>query len=501
MMAGVRAFKVMCVLFCATLALASCVRVGDADDRRPSAIPVVQATPIDDEQGGDAIPAPDLTRTRCPDDAEPSRRCGLLVVPENRASGNGPIVEVAWARLEARSAGAAGVPLIVIPDGPGAPGLVEAADWSESPLLENRDVVLFDPRGTGLSFPNLDCGQIDPGPLDSELVESCRGLLDGIGVDLGAYHTAEIAADVVALADALQLARVDLLGIGHGARVATRIAGTTADRVRAVVLDSPLPGPVDVYDQMPLNAQSTINRLLDQCAQDDRCARRFGEGLRQDLIELVDTLDREARGRPGAVSGSDLIRAVGEGLRRTGGIRAVPRVLEAAMDDPDDALQILTDAIGEQSPPPEDRTVAPFSEGLLLSSDCVDEVPDSAAEIDGDGRGLSTVGSAVAGVVTAMIQACDVWDVRGIDGPDVDTDSTVALVLSGEFDPLVTPAWAATAGGEFDQAEIVQVAAAGHRLFDLDGCLLGVVEDFLTRPGAPVEDGCAGDRTVDFDRR
>ena len=91
-------------------------------------------------------------------------------------------------------------------------------DFFFGPLLEKRDVILFDQRGTGYSEPALACPEyrqavFDMLPKDltaaesealaNEAVLACRDRLVKEGVNLDAYNSAQNAADIEALRQAL----------------------------------------------------------------------------------------------------------------------------------------------------------------------------------------------------------------------------------------------------------------------------------------------------------
>jgi 2-succinyl-6-hydroxy-2,4-cyclohexadiene-1-carboxylate synthase len=63
--------------------------------------------------------------------------------------------------------------------------------------------------------------------------------------DPARYRMEECVADLIAVLDALDLARIDLLGYSMGGRVALHLAAAAPERVRALVLESGSPGLAD----------------------------------------------------------------------------------------------------------------------------------------------------------------------------------------------------------------------------------------------------------------
>ena len=162
-------------------------------------------------------PAPRFESAECPFEipSDGSVRYGRLVVPENRQKpGSGRTVSIAVLILKSRSDHPRPDPVLYLEGGPGGPSVAYYEDWLASPILDHRDLVLFDQRGVGNSLPSLDCPEIrtarmaasSPG-LDGKaasrlLVDAagtCAARIRESGIDLSAYNTAESARDLADL--------------------------------------------------------------------------------------------------------------------------------------------------------------------------------------------------------------------------------------------------------------------------------------------------------------
>jgi pimeloyl-ACP methyl ester carboxylesterase len=86
---------------------------------------------------------------------------GRLLVPENRRKPNSNLIELAFVRFKSTSKNP-GPPIVYLAGGPGGSG-IGAARGSRFPLFmamrEVADVIALDQRGTGMSKPNLSCGE------------------------------------------------------------------------------------------------------------------------------------------------------------------------------------------------------------------------------------------------------------------------------------------------------------------------------------------------------
>ena len=89
--------------------------------------------------------------------------CGYLVVPEDRAKPDGNQVRIATAILRHPGGNPEPDPIINVHGGPGG-GPLEIFDLAYPDFTSffetNRDVIVFDQRGVGLSEPALDCPEL-----------------------------------------------------------------------------------------------------------------------------------------------------------------------------------------------------------------------------------------------------------------------------------------------------------------------------------------------------
>ena len=178
-------------------------------------------------------------------------KCYFLEVPEHRGVAGSRTIRLWVAVVTPADAPADATPMIFLPGGPGGDtsslALSPDTKWPGDP----RPVVYLDPRGTGRSEPDLSCPEVGR-PLDAShawserrsavaaSLAACRDRLVGEGVDLDGYNTVEVAADVVALREALGYEKWVVWGFSYGGRVAQEVLEQDAEGVAALVLDSPL---------------------------------------------------------------------------------------------------------------------------------------------------------------------------------------------------------------------------------------------------------------------
>src|SRR5574338_112716 len=86
--------------------------------------------------------------------------CGYLVVPENRTRPDTRQIRLHVAIFRSRAATPAPDPVVKLAGGPGSSALDTAGyllGKGMDAVLDRRDFVVFDQRGTGYSQPRLDC--------------------------------------------------------------------------------------------------------------------------------------------------------------------------------------------------------------------------------------------------------------------------------------------------------------------------------------------------------
>jgi pimeloyl-ACP methyl ester carboxylesterase len=109
------------------------------------------------------------------------------------------------------------------------------------PLMNRRDLLLADARGTGLSGP-LDCKALRSSV--TRYIRCAGRCARQLGPRVDHYNTRESANDLADVLDALKIAKVDLYGDSYGSYFGQAFAVSHPGRLRSLVLDGtyPLPG-------------------------------------------------------------------------------------------------------------------------------------------------------------------------------------------------------------------------------------------------------------------
>ena len=233
----------------------------------------------------------------CQEPGQENFECATLAVPLDYLSRAG-VVMLHVQRLR-RSEQPAGL-VIALAGGPGQAATPFGQQFAGelAPLLDGRQFVVFDQRGTGLSG-FLDCRRPDG------RMPAAAGCARRLGSDRRFYATADSVRDLDAVRAALQAERVLVYGVSYGTLVAAQYARTFPDRVDRIVLDSPLPPDPDPVERPSFAA---IPRVLAELCAGGACAeittdpnsdlgrvvRRARHGLR---IAIPDSEGRRRRQR------------------------------------------------------------------------------------------------------------------------------------------------------------------------------------------------------------
>ena len=176
-------------------------------------------------------------------------QCGRIAVPERRAEPALGTSQVAFAVRKRSERGRPALGTIVAMDG--GPGYAStAAPYARSlvaalgPLLRRRNLILFDERGTGRSDA-VHCPGLQNGLTQEAIaVAECANLL---GPSYAGFTTAEAAADLEAVRQALGLGRIFFYGDSYGTLFGQAYAVRYPGALRGLILDSAYPADDPYY--------------------------------------------------------------------------------------------------------------------------------------------------------------------------------------------------------------------------------------------------------------
>jgi pimeloyl-ACP methyl ester carboxylesterase len=469
---------------------------------------------------------PRFETVRCWFDTEdsPQARCGRLYVPENRNKVESRTIALAVVVLppDGAAAGEMPDPVVYLTGGPGygsgidADGIAGWLSWRQDvSWLLDRSLVLVDPRGTGLSEPLMACPEMTdasyvyysrrPGASNTAPDEAetalwrdagiaCRDRLTAAGVDLAAYDSAAVAADLADLRQALGFARWDIWGVSYGTRVALALMRDHPEGIRTVILDSLYPPEAMGYAGLATGTEGAYRQLFSDCAADSACGRAY-PGLEASLSRALAWLDERPITFPVTrpdtgektrivLNGERFLDLMFSDFYRWERITFLPSIIDSAARRDIPFLRSYANWLAENVPSPE------FSDGLQLSMECREEFPFNPE--DGMRPGLAALPFSGYGRPRVELAVCPIWGAgraAPIENERVASDIPT-LVLAGLYDPITPPAWARAAMAGLPNGFLVEFPGIGHGVVDNESCADDVVSDFLARPAERPAPAC-----------
>lgn len=439
-------------------------------------------------------------------------QCGVLTVPETRGAPSSPRLQLRFVVLEAATAQPA-APIIYISGGPGEPAGLDAAGianwwrWVERETwLRNRDFVLFDPRGVGLSAPTMTCpefaaaadrvysGAGNAAALWSEAATQCARRLAASGIDLHSFNTAALAADVESLLPRLGYRDWILLATSYGTRVALRVAAATPDKTRAMILDSVDPPEIREYVEGAAGAAAAFGQLFNDCTEEPACNRAFPDLAttftaligRAARAPLTFTL-RKSDGTPmrAALDDGKLVEMFARDFYDARQIRTLPAAIAAvAAGDVAPLKPLVRSAMDDYAP-------GGASLGLYFSVECHDDFPFNPRAAVDQAAAAQPLYQDYA-LSTLPLAVCPNWPAGAAPAATHAPVASVVptLMLSGALDPATPRAWAKDAARTLPHAYRIVFPSAGHGVLGAGNCASRLVARFLSDTAKAPYDAC-----------
>jgi pimeloyl-ACP methyl ester carboxylesterase len=208
--------------------------------------------------------------TPCAETSAPTMQCGTAAVPLDRSGTIGGSIPLNLRRVPATSAGG-DTAVLALAGGPGQAATALAANFARNlgPALTTRDLLVMDQRGTGRSGL-LWCQGLSTPSTRTDLEAASGACSRQLGARRGLYRTSDTVADIEAVRQAAGYARLTIVGVSYGTKVALEYAARYPDRVERLVLDSVV--PPDGPDPLQRSTFAAIPRVLGELCAKNACA-------------------------------------------------------------------------------------------------------------------------------------------------------------------------------------------------------------------------------------
>jgi len=215
-------------------------------------------------------------------------RCAYLIVPENRRKKNGKTIKLPFIVVESKNPNKKKDPLLYTAGGPGGSSLGWARGVPQRLVINDRDCIAFEQRGTRYAVPNLWSNELSDAIKESYRknlnkdsmvvvgVKRYKKALEAKGIDLSGYNTDETVSDIHDLLATLTLDSVNLSGGSYSGGLMLAVLQRDPTRIRSVVLDSPLPTFVPIDEDEPANFNEALQRLFKRVESDSTDKKRYG---------------------------------------------------------------------------------------------------------------------------------------------------------------------------------------------------------------------------------
>lgn len=433
-------------------------------------------------------------------------RCGYLVVPESRQAQNGKTIRLPIIILKSESPAPQPDPVLRTFGGPGSSSMNLVRSRPASPWLKDRDLIIFEQRGTKYAQPALDCPEVKETNITSakqkldaktaraseiQAAQACYKRLLTQGINLSAYNSKASAADIEDLRRVLNLDKINLWGVSYSSRLMLEVMRDYPGGIRSVVLESTLPPEVN-YDEVGVDAIIRVfNVLFANCKADADCAKAY-PNLENEFYESFAKLNKEPiiadvndskTGETVKLDGNDFATWIVDYLfsNQASAIADAPLVIHNVFRGNYNAFKKYA---GEKT------GASSTSLGMRYSFWCVEEIPfENMRKI----KAQSFFYPKFQGYeVMALPDICSVWKVspaKSIENKPVKSDIP-AMVVTAEYDAYTPPEWGRDVAKNLKNSFLFEVPWTGHGPAFSTPCLGNMIAEFFDNPQTAPNSGC-----------
>lgn len=450
-------------------------------------------------------------------------RCGYVTLPQDYDNPADSKVEIYFSLIQSRSAVSQPDPLVYLVGGPGSSGsqlLNTSFNKYLRAFASDRDIIVIDQRGTGLSNPPLYCREAlfrldeilqshhaDYAALVLEILTDCHQRLSAKGVQFDTFHSENIARDVVNVMLSLGYEQWNLVGVSYGSRLALTMMRDHPQYLRSVILDSVYPPQADIYLDAYYNGERALAALFAACEAAADCSAQYPD-LETQFYRLYHQLNQTPlvamytpRGYQELsieISGYRMYDWVFSWLYEVDSIRLIPRLVQdLAQGHTQNPVRI--GVIYEAA-------MTSLSLGMHYTVQCQEEYGstqnrDYAGMLQAHPHLDGFLRYPVEGAAT-LTRLCDLWQAKArpaLANAPVASDIP-ALLLSGNFDPITPPSYADQARETLSTAYSFVLPHVGHGVLRSDRCAVRMAKAFISDPHTEPDGSCiAGARALEFE--
>ena len=431
-------------------------------------------------------------------------QCGTLTVPLDYARPGGATIGIAVERHLADVPADRIGSLVINPGGPGVSGIDDFANELASltpGLLDDFDIVTFDPRGVQRSSP-VTCGETQgavQGPLPNPVPQTAaqqKALLatmrqfasdceQASGAVLPYVGTVDVARDMDRLRQALGDSGLTYMGQSYGTLLGATYAQLFPTHIRAMVLDSSI-DPALSFDQMTLGQaegfEGVLNSFFAWCAASPSCQWRPAGDPTSAVLALIarSYTDPPPAGGGRAAGTGELYDALLDGLYSQSDWPTLGAALAADENGDGSAVVAMSNHYSTDG----STNGADAAEAV----DCLDHPASKDLASYGALAELFATSAPVFGPLLAWGEAgCAVWPVAPTRAPAPATapGSPRILVIGTTEDPATPYSWSVSLAHELSQGHLLTVEGSDHVSYFYSACVRADVQTYLVSLSTP----------------
>lgn len=421
--------------------------------------------------------------------------CGTYEVAENPKQTRGTRIKIYFVILPALNLHPTPDPIVFFCGGPGIGGTFNIPRWAAmfAKLRQNRDIILWDQRGTHKSNP-LPCfrlgdqssaqtflGEMYP----EDYVNLCRENLEK-QADLQFYNTSIAVDDLQSLINELGYGQINIIGGSYGSRSGYVFMSRYPQQVRSALFWAINPPEMKYPSRLAPDTEAAMERLMADCKADPDCQADYPD-LEIDFLSILHQLLQG----PVSVEITNPLDGNPETVQFAyyDFVTGIRGLLYSHLDAAWIPFYIYWAAQGNFAPIVE-YTVGYlhsintiYMDGLYLCIQCTEHEPFinhiEAAEMARD----TFMGTYR---LEQQQRACQLWVQGSLPAEFFDTPplSIPTLVISGELDPVTIPEYGQILADTLTNSFHYVIPNHGHGVDSVwDNCLDDQVLKFIQQPG------------------
>ncbi|MCY3833710.1 MAG: alpha/beta fold hydrolase [Chloroflexi bacterium] len=450
-------------------------------------------------------------------------RCGYVALPQDYANPTAGQVAIYFTQILGASDPKQPDPLVYLVGGPGSSGsqlLQTSFRKYLRAFADERDIIVIDQRGTGLSDPPLYCREVlyrldeilqshhaEHAELLLSILKDCHQRLKNSGVQFRHYHSETNARDIVNVLRALGYERWNLVGVSYGSRLALVIMRDHPQYLRSVILDSVYPPQADIYLDAYYHGERALRILFQACAESPSCGERYPklERVFYRLYERLNQAPLMATYRPPRyktleieISGYRLYDWVFSWLYEVESIQRIPQLIaELDRGHPQNAVRVGAAY---------EANMTSLSLGMHYTVQCQEEY---GVSVYRDYASMLAVHPHLSGYLRYPVEGpdtlprlCEIWmaEARPARVNQAVSSDVPALLLSGNYDPITPPIYADMAEETLERSYNFVLPHVGHGVLRSERCAVYIAVDFINAPLSEPDSSCIADtRPIEFD--